>query len=784
MMRISKISRSSLLLFIAAVATATLPSCSDDEIQVSPPAEIAVSDSGIAVGSDGRYYLLEVKSSSGESVLAHVDADWIELESDTVSESGSLTFYVRPNDGERSRDAEIILRSESGTGETSVGVHQLSEAEDDSNALQGDSITRRARVGFGYNMLIDYMNPACVTEPVLDYQKIVAAEQTWGTIIAEEGRAVQELTVHTSNTIEEMSSWMTKQSTTESKIFFTNKKTTKYTSVSEYQEEKHTYGFSSLSKTVATRYVDESKIESIIRTGGDIFSDKFREIYNRINVSPTQESVRELVRKFGTHLVIYADLGGRLDYTVNFRSKETSTRSVEKYLKYKNGKEQKNEATEEASHNICSNGDLSFDIYGGTQAGVRTVTSDSRTADRFAQISQASLGRWLGSVDRRNPASVAMISCRLMPIWQLFSNTAAREMIISHILYLARSEGGVVGTRLQELSLDRYYWFDITEGMLAFSDSPSATLVRVGYFDNLPKVEICNEYVPELRADRRVTVFYPIYNDMANIRRGIFAGDGDVPPSEVMFDSSGGCYVVPLEGYKPGERISRLYYIDGAFYCDNKGIDIPAVTMKLSDHTIAFNSQIKYPVVKIGPAYWTRTNIKESMEFGEPVDPDNPYCYEYYLYERIHNGMLYANIFYGNSLAFRENYPGVFDDSTDYSGNRVSWYVPRVSDIRTLEKYVGLNTKALFPGRQSGFEAQFAGYYGEYDDLHHGASLGKYDMRYEGEYCFIPAKESVVNSGEALVLSPDYTLRTCETNMARHNFYPLRPCRTSYYKYK
>lgn len=314
MIRISKISRSSLLLFIAAVATASLPSCSDDEIQVSPPAEITVSDSGIAVGSDGRYYLLEVKSSSGESVLAHVDADWIELESDTVSESGSLTFYVSPNDGERSRDAEIILRSESGTGETSVGVHQLSEAEDDSNALQGDSITRRARVGFGYNMLIDYMNPACVTEPVLDYQKIVAAEQTWGTIIAEEGRAVQELTVHTSNTIEEMSSWMTKQSTTESKIFFTNKKTTKYTSVSEYQEEKHTYGFSSLSKTVATRYVDESKIESIIRTGGDIFSDKFREIYNRVNVSPTQESVRELVRKYGTHLVIYADLGD--DWTI------------------------------------------------------------------------------------------------------------------------------------------------------------------------------------------------------------------------------------------------------------------------------------------------------------------------------------------------------------------------------------------------------------------------------------------------------------------------------------
>ncbi len=761
----------------------TLTSCRDHTPEPNP-VEIKVSDTHLEIGSDGRYYLLEVDKSPDQTIAVDTDVDWIEFNAYYVPDSGNVEIHVTPNEDSRSRDGKIRLRDITGEMETIVSVHQHSESEDDSNALQGDSITRRARVGYGYNMLIDYMNPDCVTEPILDYSKTVAAERVWGTIIAEEGRSVQELTVHSSNTIEEMSSWMTKQSTTESKIFFTNKKTQRYSSVSEYQSDKHTYGYSSLSKTVATRYADESKIESIIRSGGDIFTDRFREIYDRLNSSPTSALVSELVRKYGTHLVIYADLGGRLDYTVNFRSKETSTKSVERYLKYKNGKETANEATEEASHNICSNGDLSFDIYGGSEAGIRAVTSDSRTADRYSQISQGSLGRWLSSVDRSNPRSVSMISCRLMPVWQLFSNPAARDRIISHILTLARSEGGMVGQRLQELSLDNYYWFDIDNNLLDFADTPTSTLVRVGYFDNLPKVEICNEYVPEIRADRRVTVLYPIYNGKTNIRRGIFPGDGDIAPAEVMFDNEGGCYVVPLEGYAACQRVSRLYYIDGAFYCDNKGIDIPRVSMRVRDNYMEFGGKTKYPVVKIGPGYWTRQNIRESLEFGEPVDPDDPQCYEYYLYEEILNGMLYANVFFGNSLAFRENYPGVFDDETDYSGNRVSWYVPKTEHIHTLRKYIGNNTKALFAGRQTGFEAQFAGYYGEYDDLHGGAFMGRYALRYAGEYCFIPAKESVVNNCEALVLAPDYRLEICSMARTRNNYYPVRPYRTSYYKYR
>lgn len=173
----------------------------------------------------------------------------------------------------------------------------------------------------------------------------------------------------------------------------------------------------------------------------------------------------------------------------------------------------------------------------------------------------------------------------------------------------------------------------MTDDILKFGQSNSSTLVKVGYHNQIPKVEICNEYVPEIRGDQRVNVIYPIYKEQTNIRRGIFIGDKSTPPSEVMFDNVGGCYVRPLEGYRIGDKLSELYYIDGAFYTTNMGIDISDVKLKFQDHYIDFEGGSKYAVVKIGSGYWTRQNIKDELEFGEPVDPDDPNCYDYNTYE-------------------------------------------------------------------------------------------------------------------------------------------------------
>ena len=762
------------LMFVASLCF----SCSDEDPDVPPVEEtpLELSEQQVEISSDGRYYSITMGISDGDyslqDIRATTDADWIRLEADTISRDGRLTFHVEPNTGARSRDGIITLHLQPSTFHlqpSTLTVHQRSEAEDDSNALNGDSITRKARVGYGYDMLIDYMNPECVTEPIIDYEKLVQAEQTWGTIIAEEGRAEQSLSYHSSYSIEEMSSWMSKQTTTEVDFLFVNKSVNKFQKTSEYDLNQQTFGYSSLSKVVATRYLDEGKVQSIIRQGHDIFTKEFREIYDQVNSNPTVDSVRSLVQRFGTHLVTYADLGGRLDYSVNFQSDETSRESVEKYLKYKNGKQKENKESKEASHAIISSGGLHFDIYGGTEAAIKKLRNNANTKDRYGQVDPGVLGEWLNSIKTSNPQSISLVRCILQPIWQLFTNQQARVEIINHILALAYSEAGQVGTRLQELGLDNYYQLNVTKEMQQFGSDVNSSLAKIIYYDGLPKVEVCNEYVPELRGDRRVTIFYPIFRGKTNIRRGIFLGDGENAPAEVTFDNEGGCYVRPLEKYHPGDRLTTLYYVDGAFYPTSIGIKIPPYKMTVKDewlnlfkHTGA-DGNGNYPVVKIGPGFWTRTYVTDEVGFeddlGNPAED---------VYPVGSKKVLFADVFHH-----------VNSDAVNIANFTVNdqnhWYLPTSNDLNALMQYVGKNPKTLFKNQMSGFDADFCGYVVR-QDLLTGQIPEDIDIGYVNELCVIAFHDDASN-GTALLIKPDYTWQAAKISKTYRNRYPIRPFR-------
>ena len=751
-------------------------SCSKEDPFISTT-RIETSEQQVKIGSDGRYYTVTMKvvgqAYSLNDLNATTNADWIRLESDTVSRDGRLTFYVSPNTGSRSRDGIINIQSPVSGAE--ISVHQSCEAEDGTNALNGDALSRKARVGFGYNMFIDYMDPASVTEPILDYERLVQAEQKWGTIISQEGRAQQSLTYHSSYSIEEMSMWMNRQTTTEVNFLFINKSVNKFKSSSEYDLSQQTFGYSSLSKVIATRYIDEGNMESIIRQGQNIFTDDFNELYQKVNSRPDAENVRQLVSRFGTHMVTYADLGGRLDYSVNFKSNETSRESVEKYLKYKNGAIKDREESKEASHAIISNGSLHFDIYGGTDQAIQALTGDASTQDCLGQVDPSLLGEWLNSINAGNPESVSMVRCMLKPIWQLFTNQDSRILIINHILQLSYSEGGEVSKRLQELGLDNYYKIEVTDEMQDFGTTANSTLAKVIYYEGLPKVEICNEYVPELRGDRRVNIFYPIYKDMTNIRRGIFLGDGENAPAEVTFDNNGGCYVRQLEGYGPGDCLSTLYYIDGAFYPTDIGIRIPQYRMTIRDEYLKIPGHPDYAVVKIGPTFWIRQNIADELDFGILHDS---YGYEVWEYrESIHDDILYAEIF--NPLDdYKVNCQKVGSEPD-------KWYVPSNTDLDAMIQYIGKNPKALFQGQQSGFNATFDGCEMYYDFVSK-QQLRWLTLMYRGERCFISFKydrSRTTQNGTALMLLPDYTFTTIPVTQGYKCRYPVRLCRSNLYKH-
>lgn len=774
------IGRTAICTLLMALCMPFFNSCSDNDVPTHEALSVTLSDQEVNIGFEGRYYNIDVNATKGLDSLSFVrvttDADWVQLDADTLSRGGQLWFYVSPNEGERSREAIITLYVGNRKLPQNIIIHQRCEAEESSNALSGDSLSRKARVGYGYNMLIDYMDPKSVTVPILDYEKLVKAEQTWGTIISEEGRAQQSLEYHSSYSAEEMSSWMSTQTTTEVDFLFVNKSVSKYESTSEYDLSQQTFGYSSLRKVVATRYIDEGKVQSIIRQGQDLFTSEFRELYDQINANPTEANVKQLVTKFGTHLVTYADLGGRLDYSMNFRSEETSRESVEKYLKYKNGKQAASEESQEASHSIIISGSgLYCDIYGGSTSAINALKNDPKTKDPYGQVDPAILGQWLNSVKASDPNTVSLVRCILQPIWQLFDNEQARVAVINYIIALAYSESGEVGKRLQELGLDNYYRLDVTDAMLNFGTDDNSTQAKVVYYNGLPKIEICNEYVPELRGDRRVTIFYPIYKQQTNIRRGFFLGDGENAPAEVTFDNVGGCYVRQLEGYGPGDKLTTLYYVDGSFYDTSIGIKIPPYTMTVSDEWLRlFNhkgvdGKGNYPIVKIGPGFWTRAYLTDKVGF---VDKWGDSAEDVYV----------AN---GKNVLYSDVFRNVNSDSYNIGNFTVNdqnhWYLPTSNDLNTLMKYVGENPKALFKNQMSGFNADFCGYVVR-RDLQTEQIPDEVKLGYVNKLCVIAFHDDDSN-GTALLLKPDYTWETAKLYSNYHNRYPIRAFRTKKFKH-
>ena len=311
-------------IFIAAVLPLLVACNSDDADDVLPPAApLTMSESEITIGQLGRYYTVTFSNvASGDSVVAATPmADWIEVDELL---SSSLRIYVHPNDDERRREATVLITTLQGNKAT-LTVTQRSDADSDENALPGEALTVQGRVGFGYDLTQDYMDVKSATDVIFDYNALVLAEAEYGTIIGQDCRNRLDYTLHTAYSIVEMAGNLMSEQTDGVKFLGLSKKVTKYKSVQSFQNDKHSYGFAKISKTAATRYLDMGKIEALLREGRtDIFTADFRQLYDAVRQNPCQATAQQLVSRYGTHVVTYADLGGRLEYTINFSAHQVS----------------------------------------------------------------------------------------------------------------------------------------------------------------------------------------------------------------------------------------------------------------------------------------------------------------------------------------------------------------------------------------------------------------------------------------------------------------------------
>lgn len=770
---------------LAIMAGMGFSSCSEQEdVPALSDAQIILDEPEVRLGRTGRYYEVEVQAPAACTVQS--TAEWLTLTSDTLPSDGVLEFYVTANDDDYGRSAEIRVNSAGQPDlSASLSVYQCGWLDSDDNALAGGELTQDFRVGWGYNILQEFMSENSLTAPILDYNKLLGFEmETGGKLIQEDNRSYEKIEVYSGYSLDELSQTFTEvQEKEKSNLFGTKKTVSRFVKTNDYSTvEERCYGYSRLSKVVASRYLDEAGLLYLVSEGKDIYSEVFGRMRQKVIENPTVENVDRMLKDFGTHLVLSADVGGMIEYMVDFQKKEVT--DVQTYTemraKYVYGQASASSETNriEASISTDCQASRSFTIRAGDNECVERIKSAIEDFSNESQIDQQMLADWMNSLegDYRNDKDLrrrlTIVGCTTLPIWMFFPADLA-PMIRDRVEEMASQSNYDYAAGMQQGNNCK---ISLTDAMLRFGEGNDAPLVKVVYHGKVPVAEICNEYVPDIRADRRVTVMYPLVKGSPNLNRGIFLGDGDGnPPAYVAFEG-GMAYVNPIEGQTSHDQLRTLYYVNGNLYLNDmgKGVAYDGVTVEDAYCVLVDNVTDRLPFVKIGSGYWLRANLKHSIYLGIPEDPD----YEYS--NVIVNEMFEGDRYYTNTF-------GVIDPTyLSMNGSFIGegkWYLPQTEDVTSLLNFLYKNPKALFAGQPSGFGAQFDGFYGVYDIMNQDHYLGAFGFHYVDEYCIIACKDDA-QTGTALVLTPDYMLRTTTLKAANDNFYPVRLFRSSEFAYQ
>ena len=148
------------------------------------------------------------------------------------------------------------------------------------------------------------------------------------------------------------------------------------------------------------------------------------------------------------------------------------------------------------------------------------------------------------------------------------------------------------------------------------SEKNSGTLIKDVYMGGQHVARVCNEYIPRINKEERVSVVYPVSNNVVKYNLGYWPGDDTHKPCRVCFnDSAVIVKEIPNSSIGSGKD---LYICGSSFYTKEKDGDL------LSDETIG-ETKVKsaymegtansnkngeyvhnYPIVKIFNRIWTR----------------------------------------------------------------------------------------------------------------------------------------------------------------------------------
>ena len=605
-----------------AIAVVTFAACSSSDDASKYVADVTLpsgtektADADILVEAGAHEFTFDIKTEGQWAVKSQ--NRFLHVKNGSGTGNATVTVYVENNTFEDRKlgTLNIVFPGHESENKT-LTVEQKYLGDYGGNAADAlETSNKIYAVGYSYDITGEWASPNSVKVEIFDTKRMIKDG------IESVNAAQVELSDYTvtGSTISEVSNKLTVKASVEGS--YGGFKGEANASFDMETSESSTYEYASTYFDVQKRRASLSKSPQSL-----IFDYMTDDAYNAINglkvktnrgmrnlYPNTREGFQRLISDFGTHVIVEAGLGGRLRRSLQVNTSEiTSSYDVKAFAKASYDGVVKAEASvdEHFKQSYKENAKhirLSMSVLGGDEALATKLGAEKTfTAENYEA--------WKESVTKDNMALVNFSDHSLVPLYELVDLEAEGGEDRYKALKSYMTDGSVAA------DFSTYKCGTVTEFTVpSFENAKyNETLIKDIYLDGQWVGQVCNEYIPNINRDKRVTVVYPVVNNKARYNMGFYLGDGKShKPARVSWSGTN----VSVEEYDELDyEKATTVYLRGA-----------SVLPKLPEGTTALKAEDprdeylettdwKYPLVKIFNNIWMREAWHSGWTKDNPID--------------------------------------------------------------------------------------------------------------------------------------------------------------------
>ena len=335
----------------------------------------------------------------------------------------------------------------------------------------------------------------------------------------------------------------------------------------------------------------------------------------------TRAGFKKLIEAYGTHMLVAADLGGKMKYatTIDVEKVENSY-DLNAYAKcsYKNSYVSASGSVSEEMKNSYKENSSAAEIKLTVTGGSDETAFALRNKD-----CDANMDAWVNSLKNDvNKSVVNVTEAKMIPLYELINEDEegvdpSRKQALKDYMTNGEMEEDFMNHDSQTIETGTITHI---KSIPTFGNSGDETLIKDIYEGGRLVARACNEFIPQLDRKNRVTVIYPVINNWAKYNMGYYIGSKTCSPQRICWKTDGTVSITKIDNEGVGAK-NELYLRGTTFYsagdaaiknCKETIINSTEKDAWMKMQTGSNNQIYDCPIVKIFNRIWTREYYRDS----------------------------------------------------------------------------------------------------------------------------------------------------------------------------